>query len=126
MGEGMLINKKDSTNIYMNELRNMLNSTYRGYYCPSFFKMEINTKEDLSDLKSLDTQIISTFFHEYIHSLQDITTTFGLTNACIIVDRMKYYNNDVILNKQDFKVPYSLSETYLTQTNYYPKQDQII
>ncbi len=66
--------------------------TTRGYYNPSFLKLTVNADCNLSDLNQLDKPHFSTFFHEYIHFLQDLTTTFGITNASIIANRLRYYN----------------------------------
>ena len=48
------------------------------YYRPSFFWIELATSYDFNDIWG--KEIEHTFFHEYIHYLQDITTTFGYIN----------------------------------------------
>ncbi|UCS92280.1 hypothetical protein KZP23_16445 [Echinicola marina] len=66
--------------------------TTRGYYNPSFLKLTVNADCDLSNLNLLNKAHFSTFYHEYIHFLQDLTTTFGVTNAAIIANRLRFYN----------------------------------
>lgn len=88
------------------QLRYELNSQTRGTYAPSFFKLGVNTGKDLNHLDQLDIKSFSIFIHEYIHFLQDITTSFGLVNINIIVDKMKYFNNDILgKNVHEFRVP---------------------
>ena len=77
-----------------------------GFYLPTFFKMQVNTDESFSDLKKLDDIPLAIYFHEYIHYLQDISTVFGLMNACAVVDYMKFSNNYAHkLDSNDFEVP---------------------
>lgn len=86
-------------------------SVTRGYYCPSFFKLRVNVLADLDDPEKLDPLPQSTFFHEYIHFLQDISTTYGMTNSIIIVDQMKFANNDILLNPASkFDLPIDCSK----------------
>jgi hypothetical protein len=70
--------------------------TMRGCYRPSFFKLEVYADCELDDLNKLQREHFSTFFHEYIHFLQDITTTFGLINTSIISNRLRYFNKEFI------------------------------
>lgn len=66
----------------MQLLEKMLEKTDRlryvaGEYTPAFFEMKIATDEPI-DVNNMSREQWSTFFHEYIHFLQDITTTYGL------------------------------------------------
>src|SRR5690554_6833693 len=82
--------------------------TTRGYYNPSFLKLTVNADCDLSDLNRLSKAHLSTFFHEYIHFIQDLTTTFGVTNASIIANRLRYYNEQFRTSTDQFinvKIP---------------------
>ncbi|MFK5889837.1 MAG: hypothetical protein QM486_03795 [Flavobacteriaceae bacterium] len=85
----------------------MLNSFLRGYYTPSFYKLVVNTSFDLTDLNELEKQPqpFSTFFHEYLHFIQDISTSFGLMNALMILNQIKYSNDYILKGKTSFKVP---------------------
>lgn len=76
--------------------KNKIENLYReekctslGLYNPSFFKITLKTGEELpkEDPKnSLVSEITgAAFLHEYIHFLQDITTSSGLNNFCYIV-----------------------------------------
>ena len=59
-----------------------------GSYLPAFFEMELNTV-DAIDINRLKRNQWSTFLHEYIHFLQDITTTYGLYNIYVIGEYMR-------------------------------------
>lgn len=52
-----------------------LRSSLQGKYEPSFFYMKIDV---LSYNENMSDREISLFLHEYIHYLQNITTTYGL------------------------------------------------
>lgn len=87
-------------------MRKKLN-TPLGFYSPSFLRMHVGTKKSLINLRTLNDDFAeSVYLHEYCHFIQDITTTYGLSNICITVDYMKFVNNYVInLPKGDFNVP---------------------
>lgn len=63
-----------------------------GSYSPTFFKMFVGTDNDLNDLLNLTDRDAALFLHEYIHYLQDISTTYGLLNICNNVNRMREAN----------------------------------
>lgn len=69
----------------------------------------VNTVYDLANLKELESQIrpFSTFFHEYLHYLQDITTSFGLMNGLEIQNRLKFYNSHAKNHAGGYKIPIS-------------------
>ena len=46
-----------------------------GFYCPSLFYICLDGKGRLKDIKKWDEVQQSTFLHEYVQFLQDITTT---------------------------------------------------
>ncbi len=75
-------------------LREKLNTTL-GFYRPSFFKMQVNHIADLTNLNVLGDIPSAIYLHEYIHFLQDITTTYGFTNISTVVDYIKYVNDYV-------------------------------
>lgn len=47
-----------------------------GSYLNGYFRLTINTQND--DFQSLDEDEMCTYVHEYVHFLQNITTTYGL------------------------------------------------
>lgn len=101
-------------------MKRKLNTTL-GFYSPSFLRMHIGTNKNLQDLNILNDNDASTYLHEYIHFIQDITTAYGLQNICRIVDYMKYVNNHVRgLPKGNFRVPImpDASDTSNVYTNY--------
>lgn len=58
-----------------------------GFYEPGVFHLEIATREDLSDANRLIAN--PTFLHEYVHFLQDTTTTHGLLNFIGYIEYLK-------------------------------------
>src|SRR5664280_2340035 len=97
---------------------NRYQSFLRGYYSPSFFKMGISVFERLDNVELLPDGPKSTFFHEYIHFLQDVSTTYGLMNACIVVTKMKFGNNHILrMSGNTFKVPIEFSTDPITEIN---------
>ena len=70
-----------------------------GYYEPGFLHLRVNTDFDLSDLNTIiknDKKLFSTFLHEYIHFLQDVTTTTGLTYSIFYISLIKDINWNII------------------------------
>lgn len=51
-----------------------------GFYMPSMFHLHVHTELPLNNLDSWDDTTLCTFFHEYIHYLQDVSTVMGLYN----------------------------------------------
>lgn len=60
-----------------------------GVYFPSFFLVKINKEKNIDRI----------LFHELVHFLQDISTTFGLINISNTVDRIKDLNKIAIDKK---------------------------
>jgi hypothetical protein len=86
-------------------MREKLQTTL-GFYRPSFFKMQVNVVDDLTNLNTLADIPSAVYFHEYIHFLQDITTTFGFTNISTVVDYIKYVNDSARSGTtREFPVP---------------------
>ena len=82
-------------------------NTTLGFYSPSFLRMHVGTKKSLINIYTLNDNFAeSVYLHEYSHFIQDIATSYGLSNICITVDYMKFVNNHVIKQPQgDFSVP---------------------
>jgi len=92
-----------------------------GFYEPGFLHLRVNTDEDISDLNSLyknNPKRFSTFLHEYIHFLQDVTTPSGLMSASFYIDFIKDVNwtirND---GKPEFKVPVEITNLNNIEAN---------
>ena len=81
----------------------------RGFYEPGFLHLRINTEKELVNFNEIlknDKELFSTFFHEYIHFLQEITTPSGVMNSFHYIDFLK----DIIgriraADGFEFKVP---------------------
>jgi len=87
-------------------------NTY-GYYTPAFFYISINTEENLTNLNEIDPKTLATFYHEYIHFLQDIYTLAGLRNISYMVNIV--YNIGKVLKKSNCKTPVVLDETNISE-----------
>lgn len=86
-------------------MREELNSSL-GVYSPTFFKMYVDTSSDLKDISNLSDNDSAAYLHEYIHFLQDISTSFGFMNIASVVDYIRYVNDTVINDgRTQFKVP---------------------
>lgn len=80
--------------------------TNRGEYIPAFFEMYLKIDGEI-DLNKLSEKDFSLFFHEYIHFLQDITTTYGLTTCYAYGEYVQSVVNDIYAKgKAAFEVPY--------------------
>lgn len=66
-----------------------------GFYRPSLFHLNVATNKPLSDWTIWDDTTLCTFFHEYIHFLQDIMTVFGLQNTFINGEYIAYACNEI-------------------------------
>lgn len=88
-------------------MRQKRRNTTLGFYSPSFLRMHVGTKKSLININTLNDDFAeSVYLHEYSHFIQDIATTYGLSNICITVDYMKFVNNHVIGRPQgNFFVP---------------------
>lgn len=61
-------------------------------YHPSFLCMEVETNDDLQQITDAlyPPQTEAAFLHEYIHYIQDLTTTSGLARIGSICDKMRW------------------------------------
>lgn len=55
-----------------------------GFYEPSLFHIHLAYDVKLDEWKNWPDEVLFTFFHEYIHFLQDLTTTSGLYNIFVL------------------------------------------
>lgn len=73
-----------------------------GTYKPTLFSLNINKKDVLDDTKRIKDEYGNIFFHEYIHYLQDILTSFGLRNIAKLVREFSVVNHEIIVLRQSF------------------------
>lgn len=59
-----------------------------GTYRPGYFEIYVNTDDEV-DLNTLSEDRLSTFFHEWIHFLQDFTTGIGCNNSYARIEFLK-------------------------------------
>lgn len=77
-----------------------------GEYYPAFFEMKLKIDGEL-DLNTFSDLDFALFFHEYIHFLQDITTSYGLTRCYSYGEYVSSVVNDIISKPQgSIHVPY--------------------
>ena len=89
-----------------------------GSYEVGLIKLLVNTEDDLKDLNKLRDPCFSadwlpTFFHEYVHFLQDISTTQGLLNFILQIDELRNVSK-VVRDSKDltFHVPLIINNEY--------------
>src|SRR5262249_9723190 len=71
--------------------------TILGFYSPSFMRMHIGSDKSLQKIASInDDYTESVYIHEFTHFIQDITTSYGLSNINIIADYMRFVNNYLV------------------------------
>lgn len=58
------------------------------YYLPGFFSIHMKNSKSLQDMFGNDNYE-HRLFHEYLHFIQDITTTYGLINSSAIYNQIK-------------------------------------
>lgn len=76
-----------------------------GLYIPTFLLMEVGTSHSLKNLNELSDEVLATWFHEYLHFLQDISTTFGLMHITHVVEYMKFCALEIQNSEKNFEVP---------------------
>lgn len=81
------------------------------YYVPAFFRMKVGTKDSLLDLNKLDERVFLFYYHEYIHFLQDVTTTYGLMH----ISNVSYYIRDAVYciehgGQKKFSYPHKIQQ----------------
>lgn len=90
----------------------------RGMYDAGFFHLWVDTDEDVSQLQLNTSELkggdwTSSFLHEYIHFLQDITTTHGLLNLCHAVEYIKGAVKQITLSaEKEFNVPLAIPDSF--------------
>ncbi len=69
-----------------------------GFYSSSYLKMEVDTNDSFLFFDARLSELgAATFLHEYIHFLQDISTTHGMFNLISEVDYIKLFNSKLQL-----------------------------
>lgn len=94
-----------------------------GFYEPGFIHLRVETESDLSALGALATgtvsgSFVSTFLHEYVHFLQDITSSHGLLNFIHAAQFLQNANKQVLQSAaKEFSVPLRISNNFNWNTN---------
>lgn len=75
-------------------------STVLGFYMPSLFHLHVHTELPLNNLNDWGDTTLCTFFHEYIHFMQDISTVMGLHNIYALGEALSDCVNNI------YKIPF--------------------
>lgn len=84
----------------MRQKRNVVHAV-TGFYAPSTFYMHVdidNQGKQVLDINGLNLTDRSTFFHEFVHFLQDISTFAGLNNNLALSDYLLYAAHEIYNN----------------------------
>jgi len=65
-----------------------------GLYLPAFFFIKVNTNDSLIEIEQCSKHTKSTYFHEYVHFLEDLFTLFGLRNINYMVNVIYAINKE--------------------------------
>lgn len=91
-----------------------------GFFEPSLFHIHLAYDIKLDDWKNWPDEALFTYFHEYIHFLQDLTTTSGLYNIYVLDEVLKYSVNYIYkLPKGAFRVPLHIEDSNNNVLNNY-------
>lgn len=86
-------------------------SSIQGSYQLSLFKLSINKKNVLNEQRQIKDEYGNIFFHEYIHFLQDVLTSFGLHSICDIARKLSSINQEIInSDSPTFPLPFHSSD----------------
>lgn len=58
------------------------------YYLPGFISIHMNTDKKLTEMVG-DNELEHRLFHEYLHFIQDLVTTYGLLSSSVIYNQIK-------------------------------------
>lgn len=81
-----------------------------GMYVPAFYFIQLNSDINFEENKFNDTRNeLGTFYHEYVHYLQNVTTTFGYYTNTVFLQRLNgcIYK---VTNSNNIKRPVNLSD----------------
>lgn len=83
-----------------------------GGYFPAFFEMQVDCSTKNFDFNTMSNEDLTVLFHEYIHFLQDITTTYGLNNIYYYSEYLSSVLNRIYKNPKpsEFKVPFQIND----------------
>lgn len=87
--------------------------TNLGEYMTSFFLIKLNAhlQDEVNLFDQLDEEKLSTFVHEYLHFLQDVTTVAGLTRFVSMSKLIQTCIYEIYHSKDPVELPYSLSKS---------------
>lgn len=101
----------------------MLLNELLGRYLPGYFDIYINTNNFL-DLNKLSEKELSTFFHEWIHFIQDFTTGVGCNNAYVQIELLKYLAKESKKMSVPVSVPVRLGTDMNVAANLFIRKEE--
>lgn len=97
------------------------NDMLSGTYDPGFLHLRVFTQNQIKDLNEMlekDPAMFSTFLHEYIHFLQNVTTTTGLQDSIQWIEYIKHVNWSVRHDSSpEFQTPFQLDNSSNVKVN---------
>lgn len=92
----------------------LLKPLFEGVYKPTFFNLLINKNDALDGNNKINEIYGHIFFHEYIHYLQDVLTSFGLRNIARLAREFSIINHEIIDSlSPNFTIPFKSQNTSL-------------
>lgn len=87
------------------------------FYMPAFFKIKLATSKQFEDV--FGSEVEAVFFHEYLHFLQDVLTTYGLTNMSKVFNCIKdlYHQVAKMKSEDDFILARPIDFSGTTEIN---------
>ena len=76
-----------------------------GRYKPAFFSITVNTSHRFDNIANLPKEVQPTFFHEYFHFIQNITTPSGINSSWNSLDQIRRLIGNAQRQTQPIKLP---------------------
>ncbi len=87
-----------------------------GLYRPGYFEIYINSDDEI-DLSTLSRTKLATFFHEWIHFIQDFTTGVGCNNSYARIELLKYAGKKSETLPEPVKLPITIGSEMNVRAN---------
>lgn len=88
----------------------LLKDDVLGSYIPSFFEMCVNTPSDDLTITNLSPKDRVTYFHEYVHFMQDFSTMMGLNNLYVHSEYIHSVVNRIYTQGSTFTIPVQIED----------------
>lgn len=102
------VRRNYASKFHSNQINMKLHQTL-GFYIPAFLHLQVETDRRIDAVNGTEDE--RTLFHELIHFLQDVTTTYGIINICRTVDVLKDQNRILIESKRTGEIEIPVPHT---------------